>query len=59
MGLVRPPIAFYAFDLLRRNGEVLRGLPIEDRKAKLAALLYIRRRVSGIRLRLLKTLTNS
>jgi bifunctional non-homologous end joining protein LigD len=39
MGLVRPPIAFYAFDLLRLNGEDLRGLPIEERKAKLSALL--------------------
>jgi bifunctional non-homologous end joining protein LigD len=39
MGLVRPPIAFYAFDLLRLNGKDLRGLPIEERKAKLAALL--------------------
>jgi bifunctional non-homologous end joining protein LigD len=38
-GMVRPPIAFYAFDLLRLNGEDLRGLPIEERKAKLAALL--------------------
>ena len=38
-GLVRPPIAFYAFDLLRLNGEDLRSLPIEQRKAKLAALL--------------------
>jgi bifunctional non-homologous end joining protein LigD len=39
MGLVRPPIVFYAFDLLRLNGEDLRGLPIEERKTKLAALL--------------------
>jgi bifunctional non-homologous end joining protein LigD len=39
MGLVRPPIVFYAFDLLRLNGEDLRGLPIEERKAKLASLL--------------------
>jgi bifunctional non-homologous end joining protein LigD len=39
MGLVRPPIVFYAFDLLRLDGEDLRGLPIEERKAKLAALL--------------------
>jgi len=39
MGLVRPPIAFYAFDLLRLNGQDLRGLPVEERKAKLAALL--------------------
>jgi bifunctional non-homologous end joining protein LigD len=39
MGLVRPPIVFYAFDLLRLDGEDLRGLPIEERKAKLATLL--------------------
>jgi bifunctional non-homologous end joining protein LigD len=39
MGMVRPPIVFYAFDLLRLNGEDLRSLPIEERKAKLAALL--------------------
>jgi bifunctional non-homologous end joining protein LigD len=39
MGLVRPPIVFYAFDLLRLNGHDLRSLPIEERKAKLAALL--------------------
>jgi len=30
---------YCAFDLLRLNGEDLRGLPIEERKAKLAALL--------------------
>jgi DNA ligase D-like protein (predicted ligase) len=39
MGMARPSIVFYAFDLLRLNGEDLRGLPIEERKAKLAALL--------------------
>jgi bifunctional non-homologous end joining protein LigD len=39
MGLVRPPIIFYAFDLLRLNGKDLQGLPIEERKAKLEALL--------------------
>jgi bifunctional non-homologous end joining protein LigD len=39
MGLMRPPIVFYAFDLLWLNGEDLRGLPIEERKAKLAMLL--------------------
>jgi bifunctional non-homologous end joining protein LigD len=39
MGMVRPPIVFYAFDLLQLNGKDLRGLPIEERKAKLAALL--------------------
>jgi bifunctional non-homologous end joining protein LigD len=39
MRLVRPPIVFYAFDLLRLNGEDLRDLPIEERKAKLAGLL--------------------
>jgi bifunctional non-homologous end joining protein LigD len=39
MGLVRPPIVFYAFDLLRLNGEDLRNLPLEERKAKLEGLL--------------------
>jgi bifunctional non-homologous end joining protein LigD len=39
MGMVRPPIVFYAFDLLQLNGKDLRGLPIEERKAKLAAFL--------------------
>jgi bifunctional non-homologous end joining protein LigD len=39
MGMVRPPIAFYAFDLLRLNGKDLRDLPIEERKAKLVTLL--------------------
>jgi bifunctional non-homologous end joining protein LigD len=39
MGLVRPPIVFYAFDLLRLNGQDLRSLPLEERKEKLAALL--------------------
>jgi hypothetical protein len=59
MGLVRPPIAFYAFDLLRLNGEDLRGLPIEERKAKLSALLKNPPPVSGIQPRLPKTLTSS
>jgi bifunctional non-homologous end joining protein LigD len=39
MGKERPPIVFYAFDLLRLNGKDLRELPIEDRKAKLQSLL--------------------
>ena len=39
MGLVRPPIIFYAFDLLRLNGKDLQGLPIEEGKTKLEALL--------------------
>jgi ATP-dependent DNA ligase len=39
MGIVRPPIVFYVFDLLQLNGKDPRGLPIEERKAKLAALL--------------------
>jgi bifunctional non-homologous end joining protein LigD len=38
MGEKRPPIVFYAFDLLRLNGKDLRDLPIEERKAKLAEL---------------------
>jgi bifunctional non-homologous end joining protein LigD len=39
MGLVRPPIVFYAFDLLRLNGKDLQNLPLEERKAKLEGLL--------------------
>jgi bifunctional non-homologous end joining protein LigD len=35
----RPPIVFYAFDLLRFNGKDLQNLPIEERKAKLEELL--------------------
>ena len=37
MGTERPPIVFYAFDLIRLNGKDLRNLPIEERKAQLAA----------------------
>ena len=29
IGLVKPPIVFYAFDLLRLNGKDLQNLPIE------------------------------
>ncbi len=36
---MRPSILYYAFDLLRLNGKDLRNLPIEERKAKLEALL--------------------
>ena len=39
MGTERPPIFFYAFDLLQLNGEDLKTLPVEERKAKLAELL--------------------
>jgi bifunctional non-homologous end joining protein LigD len=39
MGTERPPIAFYAFDLLRLNGKNLQNLAIEERKAKLEELL--------------------
>jgi bifunctional non-homologous end joining protein LigD len=39
MGQVRPPIVFYAFDLLRLNGKDLQGFPIEERKAKLEELV--------------------
>ena len=39
MGQERPPIVFYAFDLLRLNGENLQNSPIEERKAKLDELL--------------------
>ena len=37
MGPERPPIVFYAFDLLQLNGKDFRLLPIEERKAKLEA----------------------
>jgi bifunctional non-homologous end joining protein LigD len=39
MGQVRPPIVFYAFDLLRLNGKDLQVLPVEERKARLEELL--------------------
>jgi bifunctional non-homologous end joining protein LigD len=39
LGQKRPPIFYYAFDLLRLNGIDLRDLPIEERKAKLEKLL--------------------
>ena len=39
VGQERPPIGFYAFDLLQRNGKNLQNLPIEQRKAKLEELL--------------------
>ena len=39
MGTDKPPIVFYAFDLLRLNGKSLEPLPIEERKAKLEELL--------------------
>jgi bifunctional non-homologous end joining protein LigD len=39
MGEERPPIVFYAFDLLQLNGKDLQNLPIEERKAKLEGLL--------------------
>jgi bifunctional non-homologous end joining protein LigD len=39
MGQERPPIVFYAFDLLQLNGKNLQGLPIEERKGKLEELL--------------------
>src|ERR1700722_3734865 len=35
----RPPIFYYAFDLLRLNGEDLGDLPVEERKAKLEKLI--------------------
>jgi bifunctional non-homologous end joining protein LigD len=39
MGQERPPIVYYAFDLLRLNGKDLRSLRIEERKATLKELL--------------------
>jgi bifunctional non-homologous end joining protein LigD len=39
LGQERPPIFYYAFDLLRLDGKDLRHLPIEQRKTKLERLL--------------------
>jgi bifunctional non-homologous end joining protein LigD len=39
LGQDRPAIFYYAFDLLRLNGEDLCDLPVEERKAKLEKLL--------------------
>src|SRR6267143_799194 len=39
MGEKRPPIFYYAFDLLRLNGKSLLNLPVEQRKAQLEKLL--------------------
>jgi bifunctional non-homologous end joining protein LigD len=39
LGKSRPPLAYYAFDLLELNGEDLKELPVEARKAKLEKLL--------------------
>ncbi|HEV2319868.1 MAG TPA: non-homologous end-joining DNA ligase [Verrucomicrobiae bacterium] len=35
----RPPVYYYAFDLLRVNGEDLRGLPLVERKNRLQRIL--------------------
>ncbi len=39
LGEKRPPIFFYAFDLLRLNGKDLRGQSLVERKAKLEKIL--------------------
>src|SRR5258705_6886413 len=39
MGHERPPIFFYAFDLLQLNGKDMKKLPLEERKATLQRLL--------------------
>jgi len=39
MGQERPPIVFYAFDLLQLNGKNFQNLPIEERKTRLEELL--------------------
>jgi bifunctional non-homologous end joining protein LigD len=56
MGQERPPIVYYAFDLLQLDGKDLSNLPIEERKTKLEKLLKSRRALSGIRCRSPKTL---
>lgn len=39
VGETRPPLFFYAFDLLRLDGHDLRDKPLEKRKSRLAAIL--------------------
>jgi bifunctional non-homologous end joining protein LigD len=39
LGQKRPPIIFYAFDLLQLNGETLNDLPLTERKRRLEHLL--------------------
>jgi ATP-dependent DNA ligase len=39
IGEQRPPIVFYAFDLLRLNGKDVQNLPIQERKTNLEELL--------------------
>ena len=39
MGQEKPAVVFCAFDLLQLNGQDLRNLPVEERKAKLEGLL--------------------
>ncbi|MEO8205240.1 MAG: non-homologous end-joining DNA ligase [Chthoniobacterales bacterium] len=39
LGQERPPLYFYAFDLLQLNGKALLDLPLSERKAKLQTLL--------------------
>jgi bifunctional non-homologous end joining protein LigD len=39
IGQERPPIFFYAFDLLQLNGQDLKALPVIERKSKLQKLL--------------------
>lgn len=39
LGRERPPIFYYAFDLLQLNGKDLRNAPLVDRKARLEELL--------------------
>lgn len=39
LGEERPPLYYYAFDLLRLDGRDLRGLPLPERKAALEKLL--------------------
>jgi bifunctional non-homologous end joining protein LigD len=39
MGEEHPPLCYYVFDLLHLEGKDLRGLPLAERKAKLAAVL--------------------
>jgi bifunctional non-homologous end joining protein LigD len=51
LGQEKPPILFYAFDLLRFEGKDLQKLPLTERKALLKGLSRVRRVCCGIRSR--------
>ncbi|MEO8452577.1 MAG: non-homologous end-joining DNA ligase [Gemmatimonadota bacterium] len=55
----RHPLVYFAFDLLHLNGEDLRGLPVDQRRGRLAKLLGARRGKSASVVRLSEELGGS